>query len=218
MTNESRQPNPINLDELIAKRLPEDITYAEYRDAAKDPQHPLHDPDNPRHGAYLRAEETLKESAKTTHDATKKMLASVTHAQAQQTDMETVQKLVEPHDGSLNERIKPEIPRWDTSALVQDFTVELNPENTIIGRMELAQKASEKARIEREKLGTERHEELREILLTLSTNAVDQRDELAKMREGQEVGEKWQRAATKWGIVIGALTLVATLVSIGVAV
>lgn len=80
------------------------------------------------------------------------------------------------------------------------------------------QEAAAVARIEREKRDAERHEGLRDILFTLSASAVEQRDELEKLRKGQEVGEKWQKTATKRGLVIGALTLLATLMSIGVAV
>ena len=218
MTKEPHKPKPINLDELIAKHLPEGITYAEYRDASKDPQHPLHDPDNPRHEAYVQAEETMKKSAQTTSEAITKMMSSEWLGTEHKRIMDEAQKLVKLPVESLDDLFKPQTLQVDTSFLAQDHMADFGYGDTLMGRIEKAQEATVAARLEREKRDAQRHEELRDILLTLSTNAVDQRDEIAKMREGQEMGEKWQKTATKWGLAIGALTLVATLASIGVTV
>ena len=107
MTKEPHKPKPINLDELIAKHLPEGITYAEYRDASKDPQHPLHDPDNPRHEAYVQAEETMKKSAQTTSEAITKMMSSEWLGTEHKRIMDEAQKLVKLPVESLDDLFKP---------------------------------------------------------------------------------------------------------------
>lgn len=225
LANEPRQPKPINLDELIARRLPEDITYAEYRDAAKDPNHPLHDPDNPRHESYKQARETFNQSEKTTSEAIKKMVSGEWLGAEHKRAMEETEKLVKLPVEPLDDLFRPQASQVNTSFLTQDYMADFDYDDTFMGRMEKAQEAAAVNRVEREKRDAERHEELRDILLTLSASAVDQRDELTKMREGQEAESErqitdstWQKSAATKNFVVATATLAATLVGIAVSI
>lgn len=219
MEDDTNKPKPLNLDELIARKMVDDITFAEYKAATSDPDHELNDPSNPRHQGFLESKKRLAESAENTAKALRAMTGSYEKIALQAHELYGAS-----HQRFLKEpkEVRPDM--WEPRVIGEARVKLPSPmpafdvENSFLARITRSQDQLAKEQARREDREEQRHKDSTDVMLTMCMHMEKQREELENLRKNQTLESKRQEIENQRVLVLGVGTLIVALLTLAATV
>lgn len=215
MDNQPKR-KPINLDDLISKKLPDGMTFGEYKAAKAAPEHELWAPQNPRHESFMKAKEILEKSTETNWAAAQKSLEAHFAAPEQRIQEmmgPSYESFVKEMDEQSKKYLQPPEVTESLRAHQQNFA-DFDFKDSFLGRIETHQEQAAIDRKQRDERDEQRHRDVTDALLTMCVHMERQREELENLRGDQQAATIRQEIENQRNLAVGVGTLVIALLTL----